>query len=274
MSTPTGSRRLGLGSLPDWVFSNPQLVFIQSIILLTIVWWVIATGLNVTDVISSPLLVAGELVGVLQGSEWIGHVVDTARRVLYGFVLTVIIGTTLGILMGWSGFWERALQDYVAVGLALPSLFSAIFAAMWFGVSDVTPMVAAALIAFPFLTQNVYEGVQDIDPGLIEMSKSFNVSRQRVLKRLVINSVLPEWFAGIRYAFAISWKITTLAELVAAESGIGFMIETQLQLLSLSGVLAWTFLFTALMLLVEYGVLQPIEQRMFDWREESAMAWV
>lgn len=274
MSTSTDSSRLGLESLSDWVFSNPQVVFVQSIILLTVVWWVVATALNATDVISSPPLVGAELATILQGSEWVGHVADTARRVLYGFVLTLIIGTTLGVLMGWSGFWERALQDYVAVGLALPSLFSAIFAAMWFGVSDVTPMVASALIAFPFLTQNVYEGVQDIDHGLIEMSKSFNVSRRRVIRRLVINSVLPEWFAGIRYAFAISWKITTLAELVAAESGIGFMIETQLQLLSLSGVLAWTFLFTGLMLLVEYGVLQPIEQRMFDWREKSSMAWV
>jgi ABC-type nitrate/sulfonate/bicarbonate transport system permease component len=138
----------------------------------------------------------------------------------------------------------------------------------------VTPTVAATLIAFPFLTQNVYEGTKDIDSKLIEMSKSFDISRDRVVRRIVFQSILPEWFGGIRYAFAIAWKITALAELVAAESGVGFMIEKQLQLLSLSGVMAWTLLFTALMMLVEYGVFQPIERWMFEWREDSAMAWV
>jgi ABC-type nitrate/sulfonate/bicarbonate transport system permease component len=145
---------------------------------------------------------------------------------------------------------------------------------MWFGIGDVTPMVAATLIAFPFLAQSVYEGSKDIDSGLVEMSKSFGVSRNRVARRVVFQSVLPEWFGGIRYAFAIAWKITALAELVAAESGVGFMIETQLQLLSLRGVLAWTLLFTALMMLVEYAVFQPIERRMFSWREDSSVAWV
>jgi len=265
---------VGLNQILGWFYSNPYLIFLQSVVVLAIVWWLIAILFNATGVISSPVLVGTELINIIESGEWVGHVVDTTRRVLYGFVLTTIIGTTLGMLMGWSDFWERALQDYVAIGLALPSLFSAIFAAMWFGVSDVTPMVAAALIAFPFLTQNVYEGMRNTDYRLIEMSKSFDVSRSRLIRRVVVNSVLPEWFAGIRYAFALSWKITTLAELVSAESGIGFMIEQELQLLSLSGVLAWTLLFTILMLFVEYGILQPIETRMFEWRDDSSVAWV
>jgi ABC-type nitrate/sulfonate/bicarbonate transport system permease component len=274
MSTSVRNWNIGLSQVYEWLYSNSYLIFLQSVVVLAIVWWFIATVFNATDVISSPLLVGVELFDIIESGEWVRHVTDTTRRVLYGFILTTIIGTILGMLMGWSDFWERALQDYIAVGLALPSLFSAIFAAMWFGVSDITPMIAAALIAFPFLTQNVYEGMQNADQRLVEMSKSFDVSRPRLIRRVVVDSVLPEWFAGIRYAFALSWKITTLAELVSAESGIGFMIEQELQLLSLTGVLAWTLLFTILMLFFEYGILQPIENRMFDWREDSSVAWV
>jgi ABC-type nitrate/sulfonate/bicarbonate transport system permease component len=252
MSILTRRRRRGTDRLPDWVVADPRVVFVESIVVLAVVWWVVATAFDATEVISSPALVGLELSALLASGEWVPHMVDTTRRVVYGFVLTVLVGTVIGVGMGWSDTWKRALQDYIAVGLALPSLFSAIFAAMWFGVSDVTPMVAAALISFPFLTQNVYEGVQGVD-------------RQ---------SILPEWFGGVRYAFALCWKITALAELVAAESGIGYMIETQLNLFSLSGVLAWTALFTALMLVVEYGVLQPVENRMFGWREDSSIGWV
>jgi ABC-type nitrate/sulfonate/bicarbonate transport system permease component len=274
MSILTRRRRRGTDRLPDWVVADPRVVFVESIVVLAVVWWVVATAFDATEVISSPALVGLELSALLASGEWVPHMVDTTRRVVYGFVLTVLVGTVIGVGMGWSDTWKRALQDYIAVGLALPSLFSAIFAAMWFGVSDVTPMVAAALISFPFLTQNVYEGVQGVDRDLVEMSQSFGVSRERVVRRVVLQSILPEWFGGVRYAFALCWKITALAELVAAESGIGYMIETQLNLFSLSGVLAWTALFTALMLVVEYGVLQPVENRMFGWREDSSIGWV
>jgi ABC-type nitrate/sulfonate/bicarbonate transport system permease component len=175
--------------------------------------------------------------------------------------------------MGISDFWEKALQDYIIIGLALPSLFAAVFAAMWFGISDVTPMVASAVIAFPFLAQNVYEAVKDIDQRLLQMSSSFGVSRNRVIRRVVVQSVMPSFFAGARYAFSVCWKITTLAELVAAENGIGFMIEAQLQQRSVTGIITWTVLFTLVILILEYGILQRIEQRVFDWRANSEIAW-
>lgn len=270
MSTETRPR-LG-GGLPDTLLTNNKVIFVESVVALMVAWWLVAVAFNLTDTISSPVLVAAEMINIVTGDEWIVHVVATTRRVLYGFVLTTIVGTVLGIVMGMSDFWEHAFQDYITVGLALPSLFAAVFAAMWFGISDITPMVAGAIIAFPFLTQNVYEGVHDIDNRLLEMSSAFGVSRNRVIRRVIAQSVLPEWFAGARYSFAICWKITTLAELIAASNGIGYMIEFQFQKqLSITGVLAWTFLFTLLMLFFEYGILQQIEERMFDWRQDTEM---
>lgn len=262
------------GVIPEALFTNRKVIFLESILLLIVTWSIIANAFDLVDTISSPTLVATEMVELVVSGDAIPHVYDTMRRVIYGFVLTTIVGTVLGVAMGMSDFWRVALQDYITVGLALPSIFAAVFTAMWFGISDVTPMVAAALIAFPFLTQNVYEGVKNIDYRLLEMSSSFGVSRNRVIWRVIIQSILPEWFAGARYSFAIAWKITTLAELVAAGSGIGFMIELQMQRLSLTGVIAWTGLFTVIILIVEYGILQQIEKRVFDWREGSEIGMI
>lgn len=262
------------GVIPPALYTNRKVVFVESILLLIVLWSLIAQGFDLTDTISSPSLVAERALELVVSGTATPHVIDTMRRVIYGFVLTTIIGTVLGVAMGMSDFWRWALQDYITIGLALPSLFAAVFTAMWFGISDVTPMVAAALIAFPFLTQNVYEGVKNIDYRLLEMSSSFDVSRNRVIRRVIIQSILPEWFAGARYSFAISWKITTLAELIAASSGIGFMIELEMQRLSLTGVIAWTALFTVIILIVEYGILQQIEKRMFDWREGSQIGMI
>ena len=266
-------RRRWIDAVPDPLITNKTLVFVESLVAIVVVWSIVANGFGLTDKISSPSLVAVSFVELLRTGPWVEHLSATIRRVIYGFVLTLVVGTILGVATGMSDFWEKALQDYVTIGLALPSLFAAIFTAMWFGVSDVTPMVAGALIAFPFLAQEVYEGVKNIDNDLLQMSSAFGVSRHRAIWRVIIQSVLPQWFGGARYSFAICWKITTLAELVAASSGVGFMIEFELNRLSLTGVLTWTILFTTLMLILEYGFLRQIEKRVFAWRQEASIGW-
>ncbi|MDX1747036.1 MAG: hypothetical protein R3324_13955, partial [Halobacteriales archaeon] len=138
--------------LPKLLVRNDKLVFIESVIVLFVVWSGLAHGLGLTGSISAPELVLGEMFTLIQSGDWVPHVVATLRRTLYGFGLSLLVGTPLGILMGVSEFWHRALQDYVTVGLAFPSLLAAVFAAMWFGISDLTPTVAGAIIAFPYLT--------------------------------------------------------------------------------------------------------------------------
>lgn len=269
----SNSNRRSWNRLGSSILKNNQILFLFSISLLVTVWSFSSHVFNATAMISSPTLVVATFVEIMTGDTWQMHLAATLRRVIYAFVLTMIVGTFVGVLTGMSTFWEKALQDYVTVGLALPSLFAAVFSAMWFGFSPVTPMVAGALIAFPFLSQEVYEGVKDIDQELLEMSSSFDISRMRMTRRVIIESILPQWFGGARYSFALCWKITTLTELVAAESGVGYMIEFQLQQLSISGVLAWTILFTTVMMLLEYGVLQQIEKRAFDWRQDATIGW-
>lgn len=271
MSTGTKGRFRQL--VPDVFTTNRQLIVLQSVLAFLLLWTLVGRGFGLTDTISSPWLVALNTHELVTEGEWVVHVVDTFRRTMYGFIVTMVIGTILGIAMGWSSVLESAFKDYVTVGLALPSLFAAVFAAMWFGVSDTTPTVAAALISFPFVAQGVYEGVKNIDADLIAMSRSFGVSRTHVVRHVVVESIMSEWFAGVRYAFAICWKITTLAELVAAETGIGFQIARQMANLSITGVLTWTILFLGIIVIAEYGIFQQIEKRVFAWRQEASIAW-
>jgi ABC-type nitrate/sulfonate/bicarbonate transport system permease component len=226
------------------------------------------------ELISSPELVAVELYELLLSGDYVPHMADTLRRIVYAFTVSMVVGTVTGIAMGMSDFWESFLRDYVIVALAIPSLFAAVFAGMWFGLSDLTPTVAGMLIAFPFMTQNVMGGVNDLDHRLIEMSDAFSISRYRVMRRVIVGSVLPYWFSGIRYTFAICWKLTVLAEVVASESGMGFVIQRMMARFSLIGTLSYVLLFTAVIVLVEYGVFQQIEKRVFEWREETSLGFV
>ena len=259
--------------IPAPFLRNRRIVFVEAVGTLLGAWAVLSWGFGMTETISSPLLVAESLVALLQSGEWVPHFSASIRRILYGFAFAVLLGTGLGILMGLSDFWESVFQDYITIGLAFPSVFIVFFAAMWFGIGDAAAVATATIAPFPFVAQNVYQGVENIDHRLTEMAKSFDVSRRRTLWRVVFRSVLPEWFSGVRYGFAGSWKLVTLAEAIAAERGVGFMIQENMNQLSITGVLTWTILFAMVIMVIEYGVLQQIEKRVFDWREETAVAW-
>lgn len=255
------------------LLTDSRLVFLESITALVVVWYGLAHGLGLVQTISSPERVVKLFVTLISTGAWVTPMVASTQRVLMGFVGAVLLGTVVGTVLGLSDFWETALQDYLRMGLAIPSLLVVVFAAMWFGTSNLTPAVAATIVATPFVTENVYAGVNDIDTDLVEMSKAFGVSRPRTIKRIVFNSILPEWFAGLRYAFAMSWKITTLAELVIGTAGIGYRIAQAMSLLSLTGVLTWTLFIALIIMIVEYGIFNPIESYVFDWRQDTNIGW-
>lgn len=253
---------------------NRRIVFVESMVLLLVAWQIVYTlWPEFAEAFTSPIQVAVATQALLASGEWVPHFLATLRHVFYGFGVTVIIGTTFGIVLGWWDFWERAFQDYLAVMLALPSLFAVIFSAMWFGIGDVTATTACVVIATPFLAQNVYEGTKDIDNDLISMTRSFGLSRRRTIKRVIVQSILPGWFAGIRYALVMSWKISNLAEFIATREGIGFMIRYEMKTLDLTGVLSWIVFFVAVILIIEYGVFAQMEKRLFDWRQDTSIGW-
>ena len=261
-------------SIPDRLIQNRTVVFVESVVALVVVW-ALAYRLvpGVANAFVSPTQTAIATYELLLSGIWVQHWIASLTHVAYGFTIALFAGTVIGLLIGWWDFWEKAFQDYLTLGITVPSLFVAIFSAMWFGIGPTTPAAAAAIIATPYLATNVYGGVENIDNDLIDMANAFEISKGRVIKRIILRSVLPDWFAGVRYALALSWKIASLAEYIAAQEGIGYMIRFEMRVLDLSGVLSWVIFFTVFLLVLEYGVLAQIEKRAFAWRQDEDLGW-
>lgn len=255
----------------DYVIKDNRFIFAQSIVVGVIVWALVAHGLALVDTISSPEIVATTIYEIAKSGELIESMHQSMRRILLAFFAAMIVGTALGLVMGMRSFWGGVFRPYIAVGLALPPLFAVVFPAMWFGVNMKTMVAAGAITGFPFFARNLYAGINDIDNGLLTMRESFGVSRFRTIRRIILPAVFPEWIAGARYAFALSWKVIIFAEFLLGDTGIGAQIGEQMDLLSMSGVLAWTFLFVAAYIVIEYGVFQQVEARVLSWREDTSM---
>jgi NitT/TauT family transport system permease protein len=232
-------------------------------------WQLLATFVFEPYVLPGPANVVTEMWEVLQGGDFWINVSATLRHLAIGFVLAFVIGTTIGIAMGRSPYWDGFFRDYVMLTLTTPGLVFALICVMIFGLAGIGPIVAIVLTSFPHITVNVVEGVRAIPRDLMDMATAYGVPRSTRIRNIVFPAVAPFLFTAIRYGFAIAWKITALTELFGGADGVGIQIRVEYQFFDIGGVLAWAFFLVGFALVMERLVLQRLEQRFFRWRPKA-----
>lgn len=228
-------------------------------------WWLASALVGSDARLPSPPRVFQETQDILAGDFW-NQFWASILRVWAGFLAAVAIGTPLGFLMGQSRYWGNFLQAPVVVAGSIPGLTYAVLAFVVFGISFWGPVTAVGLISMPYVAINVAEGVRGVDRNLISMSVAYGRSDRQTFRHVVVPSVLPFIFAGVRLSFSLAWKVGTLTEVFGSSKGIGFQIRRNFQLFNMPAVISWVLLFCLFMLLLE-RVLLRIERRLFAWRQ-------
>lgn len=266
----------GIGAKAADIVSHPKpsrisrnlrqlLLKVLSTCILITAWWLLSLTLP-PDILPGPVPTAQALwKNIVTGQVW-GHFVATMARVLISFFAAMFIGIVSGTLMGLFHKVETMSDIWVMVAMTVPGLCYVIVSFMWFGLNEFSAIVAITLTSYPSITINIWESVKNIDNKLIDMSKVFNTSRSRRLTRVVIPQVLPYIVASARFGLGTIWKVTVLVELLGRSSGVGYMLHYWFQMYNMAQVLAWTLLFTIIMLFLEIIVLKQVEVRLFAWR--------
>jgi len=251
-------------SLKRMVF-NPRWL---AIILVLVSWQALALYRQ-TRVIPRLERIYIELLHILTTGLFIEHLGASMVRIGLGFIVTMLVGTTIGILMGSRHSWDEFFKDIVLFGLALPGLIYALVSVMLFGLSILSPIVAITGTSYPFVAINIREGVRAINKELLDMGRAYHVDRWKVVNQIILPSLLPFIMAAIRVGFAIAWKVNTLVEVFGTVNGVGWQIRASFDAYSVHGMIAWALLFGATMLVIEYGILLPAERYFGRWRPKA-----
>lgn len=242
-------------------------VWLRALSLLSlVVLWFIASLFFDESVLPGPIRVFGTLVSNLGDSETYFHLWTTVYRVVAGMLIAVVFGLVIGLVMGLSKFGEEFLDSWVLVAFTVPSVVYGILAILWFGLNDAAAIVAIGVTAVPAVAINMWQGVKAIDLSLVRMGQAFHFSRSAILRKLVVPQVIPYLLAALRYALGLSWKIATVVELIGLSSGVGYQLSYWFGLFNMTQVLAWTILFTIVLLLIEFVILKPTEYWLTRWR--------
>jgi len=271
LTTDTDPADLGAGGRA-WRRAAPGAAWLRlllpvaSILLLLAVWQIAAWQAANPRLMPAPFTVFAVLVDEILRGELLYHLSVTLLRVAASFALAMSIGVAIGFVMGRSQLVDRLGSPWLLFFLNLPALVVIILAYIWIGLVESAAIFAIALNKIPNVAVTIREGARALDAGLMEMARVFRVPRLRVLREIVLPQLYPYIAGAARSGLALIWKIALVVELLGRSNGVGFQLGVYFQLFDVAGILAYALAFIVVVQMIEWLVLQPLEQHLTQWR--------
>jgi ABC-type nitrate/sulfonate/bicarbonate transport system permease component len=153
------------------------------------------------------------------------HIVDSLKRVLLAVGTASAIGVPLGLAMGWFPRFRSTVDPLLEFIRPIPPLAWIPLSILWFGIGDTQIVYIIFLAAFFPIVLNSMAGARDADTYLVRAGLSLGARPGELFSTVVLPGAMPNIFTGVRVGLGIGWMALVAGELVAAPSGLGYMIN-------------------------------------------------
>jgi NitT/TauT family transport system permease protein len=244
---------------------SPISIFGSLIVFLA--FWVLLAWLKADNmVLPYPWEVARIMMAHIENGQLLYHAKATLIRVLAAFSIAMLIGCFLGVLLGSSTRIERVLTPWIVIFQNTPALVVIVLCYLWIGLNETAAIAAVSINKIAMVAVTIREGTKSLDRSYVEMAHVYKFGRWKTLRYIIFPHLIPFLFASARNGLAVIWKIVLVVEFLGRSNGIGFQIHLYFQMFDVSTVLAYSFGFVAIMGVIEYLILQPIESHVSRWR--------
>jgi sulfonate transport system permease protein len=216
--------------------------------LVLIVLWQIASSLGwlSTRVLPAPLDVVSAFWTLAVSGELWTHVRVSAARALTGLAVGGSLGLLLGLLTGSSRLAETLLDSTIQMVRNIPALAMIPLVILWFGIDETAKLFLIAISVFFPIYLNTFHGIRGVDPGLIEMGRTYGLNRWQLYTQIVLPGALSSILVGLRFSLGLMWVILIVAETISAQAGIGYLTMNAREFLQTDIVLVGILLYAAL----------------------------
>ncbi len=192
------------------------------------------------------------------------HVGASLYRIFGALIASVLIGIPAGLAIGTSRLGRGILDPIVEFLRPLPPLAYLPLVIIWVGIGEASKITVIALAMLPSIILSTSAGVRSVSREHVNAARSLGASPRQILAQVVLPSSVPSILTGIRIALGAGWTTLVAAELVAATSGIGFMIQSAAQFLVTDIVIAGIIVIALIAILLEF-VARLLERRLVPW---------
>ncbi len=186
--------------------------------------WDLAVRASGSDLFPRPIEVGRGLVELIEKGLLLKYTVASLFRVTWGFLLAVLIGIPAGLVLGWYGRAFAAFNPLIQMLRPISPIAWIPIAILWFGVSDAAPIFLIFLASVFPITVSAMAAVQNMQPVYLRAARNFGLTRTQLFTRVVLPASLPQIITGLRIALGIAWLVVVAAEMIAVNSGLGYLI--------------------------------------------------
>lgn len=189
----------------------------------------------------------------------------SVMRVAIGFGGAVVIGVPLGLLMARVGVIFRLIDPFLQFIRPVPPLAYIPLLVVWFGIGELPKIVLILVGTIPVIIIGTISGVRATPPLRLAVARTLGASEGQIFRHVILPSALPEIFTAARVGIGIAWSCLVAAELIAADQGLGWLVQYAGQALQVAVVIAGIIIIGILGYVMEL-LIRLVENRTVPWR--------
>jgi len=214
-----------------------QRAFLLTILILLLIWQVSSIIYGNYDLFPSPLTIGSQLIKLFLYQNFIIDILTSLKRVLIGFLFASFTGILLGIAAGMSRKLSNIIKPIIELLRPIPPIAWIPLAILWLGLGDLPAIFLVFLGSFFPIFSNTYLGVTSVDKKYIKAALSLGATTKDIIIHVLIPSSLPNIFTGLKIGLGFGWMAVIAAELVGAQSGLGYFIQMNRLMLDMNNVI-------------------------------------
>ena len=227
-------------------------------------WWVTAAD---SPIFPTPAEVITGLRELLTSGLLWKHIWTSIMRVGIAYFTATAIAIPLGIMMGWFRPLDRALNPLFQLMRPISPIAWTPIAILWFGIGGISPIFLIFLGAFFPQVVATAAAVRGVAPQYIRAARNFELKGPRFFARVLFPAALPEIVTGMRISLGVAWLVVVAAEMVATESGLGYMIIDARNQVTRYDLVVGAMVLIGIIGLILDGIMRQVERiDLVRWR--------
>ncbi|RYC28789.1 ABC transporter permease [Lichenibacterium minor] len=255
---PAGARRLGASSM-----LSLNLLAVGGGLAL---WWALTAAGAVG--LPGPGAVATQALASARDGTLFADAAASLARVLAGFLIGIACAIPVGFLMGWYAVARGLVEPYVQFFRVIPPLAIIPLAIVTLGIGEAPKVFVIFLAAFLSSVVATYQGVIGVDRTFIDAARVLGASDFTIFRRVVVPASTPFIMVGVRIGLGSSWATVVAAELIAAQSGLGFRMQQAELYYDLPTIFVSLIAIGVLGLAMDRAVV-ALDRRLTAWQERA-----
>ena len=242
---------------------DKKTILLSSITFLVI--WQIASMIYPFVVVPSPYRVITKMIAYLFEPSFYSDLGITLMRGSVGYFISIVIGIIISFIIKYNNFLKKIIYPYLIALQVIPRVSWILLAMIWFPLNSQIVIFIIVMTIIPIISLNTLEGLDNIESSLIEMAKIFNVSKEQVIRGIVMPSIAPNIFSGMKVALGVTWKTVVMAELLTVQTGLGARMAYAKAAFATDRILALTIYIVIIGLMFQ-GFLSLVRRRYERWK--------